>query len=81
MAKQPVFEMLRKKRLAEQRVVTQVNHPGGKVIAGAPVGVDFAKFFRGNAGGLRFTILCRYHWNHALLQLGTALIPEYDNHA
>jgi hypothetical protein len=42
MAEKPVL-VLRLQRLAQQRIVLQVNHAQAQVIAGSPPGMDFAQ--------------------------------------
>ena len=37
--------MFRLERLAQKRIVSEVQHAGGKVIASAPIGVDFSDLF------------------------------------
>jgi hypothetical protein len=44
MAQQPLLDMLHFKRLAQQWIGAQVDHPGGQVIARPPVRVSFAEF-------------------------------------
>ena len=44
---QPLLDVLRLQRLAQQRIGAQIDHAGGQVVAGPPVGVDLAKFFTG----------------------------------
>jgi hypothetical protein len=66
--KQPVFEVLRAKRFPEQRIVTKVDHPGAKIVAGSPVRVDLAEFFSGKDllgdGLLLFSAVHRFHKDH-----------------
>jgi hypothetical protein len=46
MPQQPVLEVLRPEGLTEQRVIAEINHPRAEIIAGAPIGVHFAKLVR-----------------------------------
>jgi hypothetical protein len=41
---QPLLDVLVLQWLAQQRIGAQVDHPGGQVITGAPVGVHFPQF-------------------------------------
>jgi hypothetical protein len=43
-SKQSVLEVLRPEWLPQQRVGTKIDHPCAKIVAGAPVCVDLAKF-------------------------------------
>src|ERR1700677_1526045 len=47
MPQQAVLDVLRLERLAQKRIVAQVQHAGRKVNASAPVGVHFSDFFGG----------------------------------
>ena len=53
-AEQPVLDVLHAERLAQQRVVAQVDHADGQVVARAPPGVELAQLVgrqgRGGAG-------------------------------
>jgi hypothetical protein len=43
-SEQPFLHVLGLERLAQQRVVAQVDHAGGEVVAGAPEAVGLAEF-------------------------------------
>ena len=45
-SEQTVLDVLGLERLLQQRVVDEIDHPQCEVIAGSPVGVGFAEFFR-----------------------------------
>ena len=45
MAEQAVLDVFELERFFEQRVVAQIDHAGGEVVAGAPVGMDAFDFF------------------------------------
>ena len=45
--------MLLFQRLTEQRVGPQIDHAGGQVVAGAPVGVQVVQLFGGQSVGCR----------------------------
>jgi hypothetical protein len=42
-SEKPILDMFRLQRLAEQRVVLQVDHAEAEIITSAPVCMDFAK--------------------------------------
>src|SRR5579862_4969131 len=44
--KQSILKVLWAKRLPQQGVVAQVDHASAEIIAGAPIRIDLAKFFR-----------------------------------
>ena len=52
MAQQARLDVLELQRLAEQRVVLEVEHPQAQVEAGPPVGVDLAQLLRAERGAL-----------------------------
>src|SRR4051812_12714013 len=74
MAQQAILEVLGTKRLAKQRIIAEVDHSRAKVIAGAPVGVDFAKL----VGAKRLAIGVQSIFGYAVLDLGhgTMLLDE-----
>lgn len=43
-AEQSILDVLGLERFAEERVGAKVDHAGGKVVTGAPVGVHFLQF-------------------------------------
>ena len=47
MPQQAVLDVLGLQRLTQQRVRAQVQHAGGKIVAGAPVGIHFSDFIGG----------------------------------
>ena len=40
MAEQAILDVLRLERLAQKRIGAQIDHAGGEIVAGAPVGID-----------------------------------------
>ena len=44
MAEQTLLDVLGPQRLAQQRILTQIQHADAQIIAGAPVGVHLAQF-------------------------------------
>ena len=48
---QAILDVLGLQRLAQQWIVAQVDHAGGEIVAGAPVGVDAAQFVRSEGRG------------------------------
>ena len=44
MAEQPLLDVLRLERLAQQRIVLQIDHAERQVVAGSPIGIGFAQF-------------------------------------
>ena len=47
MAQEANLDVFRLQRLTQQRVIAQIDHAGGQVIAGAPVGVHLAQLVGG----------------------------------
>jgi len=52
-AEQAMLDVFERERLLEQRIVAQIDHPGGEVIARAPIGVDMLDFVSRQRSGLR----------------------------
>ena len=52
MPQEPVLDVLRFKRLAQQWIGAQIDHRGRHVIAGSPVSVYFAEFFCGECNNV-----------------------------
>ena len=50
MPEQSLFDMVNRKRFAQQRIGAQINHAGGQVFAGPPAGVNLAKLLLGQCG-------------------------------
>jgi hypothetical protein len=44
MTQQSILDMLLLQRFSKDRIVEQINHASGEVIARTPVGVEFAQF-------------------------------------
>lgn len=65
MPQQPILEVLGAKRFPEQRVITQVDHSGAKIVAGAPVRINLPEFIRAEGlfgrGRLSFETGSRWH--------------------
>jgi hypothetical protein len=78
-SEQALLDVFGAERLAQQRVVAQIDHAGGQVVAGAPVGVDTLELLGGGqlreVGGCGhgvFFCLDKGHWGG-----GAETIPEH----
>jgi hypothetical protein len=64
MTEQPVLDVIDSERLAQQRIVAQVNHADGEIVTRAPPCIDAAQFLGAQRAGrdasLRFCDGC--HW-------------------
>ena len=74
MAQQPRLNVLQRKRLAQQRVIVEINLADGEIIRGAPIRVYLLQFF----GGQR---LVRSRHLHRLSQYRTLPRYRYDHNS